>query len=254
MCRADWRWLTRATRSTETAMQRHTGVSWGVWGSLSPPPSLGPQLSLSLKSQVFRSLPVLRRTPLPWRTHAADGSARPQDGPGFLRGSGGRRCRGWGNSAPVGTAWSPTNLEQNPGQSSYCPEEVPPEMRSQNQYLQRTTKSKFWPQFIGTVPSFPGFREEPWGSSQNQYSLVFPLISVGWGCLKKYDGTQLPEKTWYSGTLPWRTIFFLKAQNTLCINVPLAPPNFYLPLASGDNISNKHPKITNYFYKICIES
>lgn len=53
---------------------------------------------------------------------------------------------------------------------------------------------------------------------------------------------------------PEEQFFFLKAQNTLCINVPLAPLNFYLPLASGDNISNKHPKITNYFYRISIES
>lgn len=105
--------LTRAARSTgEAAMQRHTGVSWGVWESLSPPPSLGPQLSLNLKSQVFHSLPVLRRTPFPWCTHAADGSARPQDGAAFLRGPGGRRCRlgaeetqlQWGQHGPPQTS------------------------------------------------------------------------------------------------------------------------------------------------------
>lgn len=52
---------------------------------------------------------------------------------------------------------------------------------------------------------------------------------------KKKHGiqTQYPEEQ-----------LFLKAQNTLPISVLLAPPK--LSLASGDNISNKHPKIINY--------
>lgn len=140
----------------------------GHWGPLpsvrvpfTPSQSCGlTQLSLGPLSKVHRSLPVLRRRPFRWQTQAAEVSAGLQGGTLCLRDPGWRHRRlgAEERSASAGTGWSRTNLKHIPGLSSYCPEEVPPGTRSPNWCLQRTINSKFWGQFVATVPSFPGLQ------------------------------------------------------------------------------------------------